>query len=309
MKGVDLNLLNALDVLLAEGSVTGAARKLGLSTSAMSRTLTRLRASTGDPLLVRAGRALVPTPHAAALRDRVHSVTNEARTVLQPAITRLDVTSLDSTFTVRAGESFMEMLSSAVVAAITKAAPYVRLRFVPKRDRDPQMLREGLIDLEIGKRATSGPEVRTQFLFRDRYVGVARIGHPLLTRSNITPKRLSGCGYVVASQAGEISLDSALEELELQRAVRVVVPGFPDAVRVASNSDLIAFVPRSGLGNALVKNQATVSGIRSFDIPVRMPDFAISAMWHPRLDADPAQRWFRQEVIAVCRLAYPERKG
>src|SRR5581483_6580875 len=177
MKGVDLNLLNALDVLLAEGSVTGAARKLGLSTSAMSRTLARLRASTGDPLLVRAGRALVPTPHATALRDRVHAVTNEARTVLQPAITRLDAASLDSTFTIRAGESFMEMLSSAVVAAVTRAAPHVRLQFVPKRDRDPQMLREGSIDLEIGKRATSGPEVRTQFLFRDRYVGIARVGH------------------------------------------------------------------------------------------------------------------------------------
>jgi DNA-binding transcriptional LysR family regulator len=308
MKSVDLNLLTALDVLLAEGSVTGAARQLGLSTSAMSRTLTRLRTSTGDPLLVRAGRRLVPTPHAAALRDRVHSVTNEARTVLRPAMTKLDVASLDSTFTVRAGESFMEMLSSAVVAVITKGAPHVRLRFVPKRDWDPHVLREGLIDLEIGKRGTSGPEVRTQFLFRDKYVGIARIGHPLLAGGNVTPKRLAAC-HVVASLVGEFSgpLDNAFEELELRQAVRVVVPGFPDAIRVAGNSDLIALVPRSSLGNALVKDQTAVLGVRSFDFPVRMPDFPISAMWHPRVDADPAQRWFREQVIAVCRLAYPER--
>jgi DNA-binding transcriptional LysR family regulator len=113
MDSVDLNLLTALDVLLTEGSVTGAARRLGLSSSAMSRTLTRLRASTGDPLLVRAGRGLVPTAHAAALRDRVHSLTNEVRTVLRPAKTHLDVASLDSTFTIRAGEWFMEMLASA----------------------------------------------------------------------------------------------------------------------------------------------------------------------------------------------------
>jgi DNA-binding transcriptional LysR family regulator len=307
MKSVDLNLLIALDVLLAEGSVTAAARQLGLSTSAMSRTLTRLRASTGDPLLVRAGRGLVPTPYAAALRDRVHSVTNEARTVLRPATTKLDMASLDSTFTVRASESFMEMLSSALVAAVTKVAPQVRLRFVPKRDRDPQVFREGLIDLEIGRRGTSGPEMRTQVLFRDRYVGVARVGHPLLIGGAVTPKRFAACNHVVASQAGGFGspLDNALEELEHRRAVHVMVPGFPDAMRVAGNSDLIALVPRSSLGNAFVKDQAAVLGVRSFDIPVRIPHFPISAMWHPRVDADPAQRWFRQQVIAVCRLAYP----
>ena len=307
MKSVDLNLLTALDVLLAEGSVTAAARQLGLSTSAMSRTLTRLRTSTGDPLLVRAGRGLVPTPYAAALRDRVHSVTNEARTVLRPAIPKLDVASLDSTFTVRARESFMEMLSSAVVASITKAAPHVRLRFVPKRDRDPHVLREGLVDLEIGRRGTTGPEVRTQFLLRDKYVGVARIGHPLLAGGNVTPKRLAACNYVVASQVGEFSdpFDNALDELELRQAVRVMVPGFPDAMRVAGNSDLIAIVPRSSLGNAFVKDLAAALGVRGFDLPIRMPDFPIYAMWHPRVDADPAQRWFRQQMIAVCRLAYP----
>jgi DNA-binding transcriptional LysR family regulator len=145
MDSVDLNLLTALDVLLTEGSVTGAARRLGLSSSAMSRTLTRLRASTGNPLLVRAGRGLVPTAHAAALRDRVHSLT-EVRTVLRPAKTHLEVASLDSTFTVRAGESVMEMLASAVIAAIIKAAPHVRIRFAPKRDMDSRLLREGLID-------------------------------------------------------------------------------------------------------------------------------------------------------------------
>jgi len=307
MKTMDLNLLTALDALLRECSVTGAARQLGLSTSAMSRTLTRLRRSTGDPLLVRAGRGLVPTPHAAALRDRVRSLTDEARIVLRPAMTNLDLASLDSTFTIRASESFMEMLSGAVVASITKAAPHVRLRFAAKPDRDPSLLRAGLIDLEIGKRAMSAPEMRTQFLFRDKYVGVARIGHPLLAGGDVTPKRYAACSHVVASQLGDFSgpVDNALEELELRRAVRVVVPGYPDAMRVAGSSDLIALVPRSSLGNALVKDRAAAAGVRSFEIPVRMPDIHISAMWHPRLDADPAQRWFREKVIAACRHAYP----
>jgi DNA-binding transcriptional LysR family regulator len=210
--------------------------------------------------------------------------------VLGPARAELDAASLDTTFTIRGGESFVEMLSSALVASLTQAAPHVRLRFVPTHDTDPYRLREGQIDLWIGRRVISGPEMRTQFLFRDRYVGVARIGHPLFTRGAKRP------GYVVSAQpleGGDPKLD-----------VRVVVPGFPDAIRVAANSDLVAVVPQSSLGNALVKDAAP-PGVRSFDLPMRIPDFPISAMWHPRLDADAAQRWFRQQVIALCKRAYP----
>ncbi len=304
---VDLNLLNALDVLLAEGSVIGAARRLGLSSSAMSRTLVRLRRATGDPLFVRAGRGLVPTPHAMALRDRVHSITLDARSVLRPSSAHLDIATLNLTFTIRAGEWFMEMLSSAIIADITKAAPHVRLRFAPKRDSDPDLLRDGFVDLEIGKRGTSAPEVRTHFLFRDRYVGVARSGHPLFAGGQVTPKRYAAWGHVVASQIAEFSgpVDAALEELQLSRAVQVVVPGFPDSVRIAASSDLIALVPRASLGNTLIKDRAVAMGIQQFEIPVRMPEILISALWHPRVDADPAQRWLRHVVISVCRSAYP----
>lgn len=111
MDTTDLNLLPALDALLAEGSVTAAARRLGLSPSAMSRTLARLRAATGDPLLVRAGRGLVPTPRAIALRTRVHAVTLEARDVLSPQEDTLDLARLVRTFTIRANEGFIGLFS------------------------------------------------------------------------------------------------------------------------------------------------------------------------------------------------------
>src|ERR1019366_6664021 len=111
MDTMDMNLLAALDALLAEASVTGAARRLGLSASAMSRTLARLRAATGDPLLVRAGRGLVPTPRAGELRDRVHQLAGDVRTVLSPDASHLDVASLERTFTIRAGEGFVELFS------------------------------------------------------------------------------------------------------------------------------------------------------------------------------------------------------
>jgi len=304
-----MNLLAALDALLAEGSVTGAARRLGLSPSAMSRTLARLRSATGDPLLVRAGRGLVPTPRAAELRDRVHELTRDVRAVLAPDQSDLDVASLERTFGIRASEGFVAALSASLVAAITKAAPRVRLRFAPKPEKDAGPLREGQIDLEIGVLGAFAPEVRTQSLFRDRFVGVARIGHPLLSGTKITPKRYAACGHVVASRKGEFigPVDDALEKLGLQRTVSVVVPGFPDAMRIARHSDLVALVPRSCLANSLTNDQAATAGLQSFELPVRTPEIVVSAMWHPRLDADPAHRWLRDTVVSVCRTAFQHR--
>ena len=309
MDTLDMNLLAALDALLTEESVTEAARRLGLSASAMSRTLTRLRAATGDPLLVRAGRRLVPTPRAIELRDRVHDLSREVRMVLRPQITHLDVASLERTFTVRASEGFVEFLAAPLVAAVMQAAPRIRLRFAPKPDKDAGPLREGLVDLEIGVLSVSAPEVRTQFLFRDGFVGVARVGHPLLSSPGVTPERYAACNHVVASRNDDFAgpVDDALQELGLSRAIRVVVPGYPDAMRIARHSDLVALVPRSCLGNRLASDHAATSGLESFDLPVPAPEIMISAMWHPRLDADPAHRWLRDTVMSVCRTAYPPR--
>ncbi|MGX1306181.1 DNA-binding transcriptional LysR family regulator [Amorphus suaedae] len=307
MTEVDLNLLVALDALLAEGSVTGAARRLGLSTSAMSRTLARLRASTGDPLLVRAGRGLVPTPRAAEMRDHVHELARDARAVLQPRVAELDLASLEMTFTVRASEAFLEFLATPVVAAVVEAAPGVRLRFAPKPNKDAAPLREGLIDLEIGVLGTAAPEIRTRFLLDDRRVGVARAGHPLLTGAGVTAERYAACGHVVASRTGDViePVDGALSALGLTRRIRVVVPGYPDAMRIARASDLVAIVPRSCLGNRLTTDHGALDGLASFDLPVPTPEFKVSAMWHPRVDADPAHRWLRDTVMSVCRTAYP----
>jgi DNA-binding transcriptional LysR family regulator len=309
MDTVDLNLLLALDALLAEGSVTGAARRLDLSNSAMSRTLTRLRSATGDPLLVRAGRGLVPTPRAAELRDQVHELARDVRTVLSPKTSHLDIASLERTFTIRANEGFIELFSAKLVAAVVEDAPGVRLRFAPKPEKDAGPLREGRIDLEIGVLGHSAPEIRTQFLFRDDFVGVARVGHRLLT-GPVTPEVYAACKHVVASRKGGFGgpVDDALAELGLSRSIVAVVPGFPDAMRIARQSDLVALVPRSSLGSASTSADASLTeGLVSFELPVRTPEIVISAMWHPRMDADPAHRWLRDTVMAVCRAAAPLR--
>jgi DNA-binding transcriptional LysR family regulator len=158
----DFNLLVILDVLLSEGSVVAAAKRLQLSPSAMSRALTRLRAATGDQLLVRAGRGLVPTPHALELRERVGLLVGDAVALLRPA-DELDLGTVDRTFTLRGSEGFVGNFGPDLIDMVETAAPNVRLRFIQKPDKDSTPLRTGLIDLETGVvESSTAPELRTQ---------------------------------------------------------------------------------------------------------------------------------------------------
>ncbi|QDL93177.1 LysR family transcriptional regulator [Paroceanicella profunda] len=310
MDSMDMNLLAAFDALLAEGSVTGAARRLGLSTSAMSRTLARLRLATGDPLLVRAGRGMVPTPRASELRDRVHELTRDVRAVLTPNVSHLDVATLQRTFAIRANEAFLEVFASAIVAAVVGVAPRVRLHFAPKPNKDAFSLRDGAIDLEIGVLGASAPEVRRRFLFRDDFIGAVRTGHPLLAWP-MTPDRYVAYGHIVASRRGAFAgpVDDALQTLGLCREVVAVVPGFPDAMRIARDTDLIALIPRSCLVNSQSNAASIGQGLAILELPVRTPEIVISAMWHPRMDSDPAHRWLRDTVMTVCNAAMPPQRG
>ncbi len=298
MAGIDLNLLTALDMLLAERSVTAAARRMGLSVSAMSRTLTRLRVATGDPLLVQAGRSLVPTPYAEQLTSRVHAAAQEARAVLAPASGNIDLLALDRTFTIRANEGFVALFAPALIVAIAGEAPHVRLRFAPKPDKAAVPLRDGAIDIEIGTMGASAPEMRSQLIFRDRFVGAARRDHPLFS-GPITAAGYAAFGHVATSRRGAWTgpVDDALHDLGLRRQVIAMVPGFLDAIAIARRSELIALVPRS----CLQSGEAATEAVRSFDLPVSTPELTVSLMWHPRLDADPAHRWLRQKLIATCR--------
>src|SRR3954467_10583554 len=149
MPAPDLNLLVTLDVLLAEGSVARAAERLRLSPSALSRALARLRATTGDPLLVRAGRGLVPTPRALELRERVRQLVRDAEEVLRPAET-LNLRQLVRTFTLRTSDGFVENFGPGLIARVGEDAPGVRLCFMQKPDKDSAPLRDGSVDLETG---------------------------------------------------------------------------------------------------------------------------------------------------------------
>jgi DNA-binding transcriptional LysR family regulator len=294
MSTPDLNLLVTLDVLLTEGSVARAARRLRLSPSAMSRALARLRETTGDPLLVRAGRGLVPTPRALELREQVGRIVEDAEAVLRPA-KALDLDRLVRTFTLRTSEGFVENFGPQLIERLHRQAPGVRLRFMQKPDKDSAPLRDGTVDLETGvvDKAT-GPEVRTQALFRDRFIGVVRMGHPLC-QGEMTPSRYTAGRHISVSRRGRDKglIDDALAVLGLERRIVTIVGGFSTALALARASDLIASVPER-------HTEALRVGMHSFPLPVSTPDITVSLLWHPRMDADPAHRWLRACVRYAC---------
>lgn len=290
----DLNLLVALDVLLAEGSVARAAQRLRLSPSAMSRTLARLRETTGDPLLVRAGRGLVPTPRALELRERVSQLVQGGEAVLRPA-EMLNLKKLSRSFTLRTSEGFVENFGPALIARVGKEAPGVQLRFLQKPNRESTLLRDGTVDLETGVVGEiTGPEVRAQALFRDRFIGVVRKGHAL-SKGKITPARYAAGKHINVSRRGTDKgpIDEALKPLGLARDIVTVVGGFATALALARASDLIASIPERHTGNLR-------AGMHSFALPVVLTEITVSLLWHPRLDADPAHRWLRGVVRDVC---------
>ncbi len=294
MPAPDLNLLVTLDILLEEGSVARAARRLRLSPSAMSRALARLRQVTGDPLLVRAGRGLVPTPRALELRRRVGPLVQESQALLRPA-QALDLASVTRTFTLRTSDGFVESFGPGVLARIAREAPGIRLNFLQKPDKDSAPLRAGRIDLETAVLEPSmGPELRSQALFRDRLVGALRASHPL-AGARISARAYAEARHVIVSRSGfdEDAVERPFLPAGLARRVGCAVGGFAAALALARNADLVATVPER-------HTAALRDGMVTFPLPVPASGFTVSMVWHPRLDADPVHRWLRACLHAVC---------
>jgi DNA-binding transcriptional LysR family regulator len=260
----------------------------------MSRALARLRKTTGDPLLVRAGRGLVPTRRALELREQVRQLVQDGEAALRP-VGKLDLSQLVRTFTLRTSEGFVENFGPGLIVRVSREAPGVRLRFLQKTNKDSTLLRDGVVDLEtgvVGK--TTDPEVRAQSLFRDRFIGVVRIGHPL-SQGEITPTRYAAGKHILVSRRGldRGPIDDALEASGLEREIVTIVGGFSTALALARDSDLIASVPERHTGKLR-------AGMHSFPLPVSIPEITVSLLWHPRMDADPAHRWLRRRVRDAC---------
>lgn len=292
----DLNLLVALNVLLEEGSVVGAARRMHLSAPAMSRTLARIREAVGDPIMVRAGRNLVPTPRALELREQVKTLVEHA-TELFNARETLDLRNLERCFVLRSNNVLVGGFSARMLAALDAEAPRCTLRMAPEADFDDEALRQNRIDLYIGASSALEPEIRTQTLFTTNFVGLARRDHPIFDEE-ITPARFAAYPQISVSRRGRAQgpIDDALGELGLRRDIRLITPTFHSSIFALLETDLLLPIAEHSLWRL---NRLGLA-LRQFAIPLPLKSVVVIQAWHPRFDNDPAHRWLRQTVKRIC---------
>ncbi len=293
----DMNLLVALDALLDEGSVVGAAQRMNLSPAAMSRTLSRIREALGDPILVRAGRGLVPTPRALALQEQVRTLVEQAGQVFRGG-DEVDLPSLDRAFNIRTNDLFIALYGAQLLRMMHEQAPRTVLRFVPESGGDDDIvLRDGRTDLIISSSIDLGPEIKVQSLFHTIYVGLARRDHPIFD-DEITPERFAAYPQISVSRRGRANgpIDVELANFKVQRRVALITPSFHSAMFSLPASDLILPMP------ANILNSVARLGLplRSFEIPLPMERVTVMQAWHPRFHNDPAHRWLRQTLKTCC---------
>ncbi|GAA2211213.1 LysR family transcriptional regulator [Nonomuraea monospora] len=290
-----LDLLIALDALLEEGSVSAAARRLHLSEPAMSRTLGRIRKAMGDPVLVRSGRQMVPTPRALAVQSEVRTLVEAARKVFTPP-GEPDPATLERRFVILASDAVITAVSVPLLTEVSRSAPGVRLHFIPEGHGDEQALRDGSADLEVTVIEDPAPEIRTEPLTTDRAIGVVRPGHPILDGGPVTAARFAAYEHVIATRRGRTSgpVDALLSAQGLTRRVAGSVPTFGAMLLAVRASGLVGMTPQ-----ALTRPMYEALGLVTFALPFELPEMTISQAWHARYDADPAHAWLRERVRAA----------
>ncbi|MFF4472130.1 LysR family transcriptional regulator [Streptomyces sp. NPDC001599] len=299
---IDANLAVALDALLAEQSVTRAAARMRTSPAAMSRTLGRLRRILQDPLLVRAGQTMVPTPRALALRDEAATVVHRLGALLSPA-TGVDPAALRGTLSLQAADLVGAALAAGLLTLAGQEAPGISLRFRAEELEAGPALRDGRVDLEVGAIDHVDPETRVEELVTLRMTAAVRPGHPL-TEGPLTAARFAAAEHVAVSRRGRFDgpVDAALAEHGLSRRVAVVLPGHLAALSLAARTDVVALVPAAPDGDSSpgpLTEQASVLGLRLLDIPLPLPPVTIGMAWHPRHTSDGAHHWLRTAVRRV----------
>ena len=292
----DLNLLVAFDALWTERHVTRAARRIGLTQSAMSHALGRLRAQFEDPLFRRTARGLVPTARAHGLAPAV----TEALALVRRAVDReprFEPASLQRTFTIGTSDYGELVILPELMARLRRQAPGVQLVVRPIAVRGERELLSGAHDLILGVPPPQAEDVRSEVLFQDRFVSLLRARHPAARRT-LTLERFVALPHVLISPQGEGDsvVDVALRAHKRQRRIVLRVPNFLAAPLVIAATDAIVTLPER-VGRAVATQHHLV--VRT--PPLSLPGFAFSSFWHARVDGDVAHQWLRELIWAVAR--------
>jgi len=290
LAGIDLNLLVALAVLLDEGSVTRAAVRLGRTQSAVSHALDRLRSQLGDPLFVRSGQRMLPTPRAEALRAPVAEVT--ARLVeLLSAAPAFDPTKAERRFTITASDYLQVVLVPALVQRLRTAAPRSTLAVVGPKRGLPERMSRGDFDFALAVYLDDSTSMYSQKLFTDRFVCLVDEDHPNV-RKKLDRAAFLRLPHALVSPLGGATgyVDRELARAGESRHVAVILPDFMVAPRALRGTDLVLTLPER------VARLFVEHGLRMVDPPLPLPTLTGHLVWHERLSRDPGSQWFRKLV-------------
>lgn len=297
LSAVDLNLLTALELLLEERSVRGAARRANVSPSAMSHTLGRLRDLLGDEVLVRAGRRMVPTPRAEAVALPLEALLAQARRILAEGRT-FDPARSRRRFRIVCTDHVSTVLLEPAEAILRAEAPRLDMIVAPLVPESMEDLRRGHIDAAIGIFPDAPAETRMRRLFTDRFVTVCRAGHPRLGRATeLTLEDYLAESHVLVAPRGtpEGLVDRVLAERGLSRRVARAYPVFLAAMWHLLGSDGVLTVSAR-----LVQAVHPRIPVRVFSPPLPLDPYAIALVWHPRVDKAPEDAWFRSVLVRAA---------
>lgn len=299
LSNFNLNLLLALDGLLSQRSVTAAAKRVRVTPSAMSHSLSELRHLLGDPLLVRSGRGMVLTPRAEALVGPLHTLLMDAERLLGGGGPTFDPATTARRFVIAATDFLATVLMPALLETAAREAPGTSLEIVPSSRRgNAWLLETGDVDLAIGAIVDEAPGIRRMDLLTEGFACAARKGHPridgaLALDSYVqTPHLLITLG----DDAGPTWVDQALTKLGKKRHVAARVRYFMAAPLIVARSDLLLTAP-----SMLIRYFAELVPLQVLRPPIDLPTYPEEAYWHQRFDEDPAHTWLRNLVKKTAR--------
>jgi len=289
---IDLNLLLVLDTVLSERSVVRAAQRLHVTSSAVSNSLARLRSLLGDPLVIRSGRGIIPTPHAASLAPSLKRALSELESVVQKDT--FNPLSTTRQFTLALADATQMARFPELVKLIAKEMPHAQLRAV---GIDTYISSGGLTGMEIDAALVAqeqeAPGIHMKALYKEGSVLAARVGNRR-AGGRITKAQLAELQHVdvqVAPGRGYRELAQTYVRLGIERKIAVTVPSFITAAAIIAKTDFVATIPES-----LMEFLGERFGLRVIAGPVPKIVTPIKLVWHERTDNDPAMRAFREVV-------------
>ena len=293
---LDAGLLQLLVAVLDSGSITAAAQRLGVTQSAVSHLLNKLRGITGDPLFVKSGRGVVATARAEALGVQARELLRDLERFARSG--NFEPARWQSTFTVAANDFQRDLLLPGLVARLRERAPGVVLRIVPSGVPELETLRADAYQLIISPRPPDGTDIMQRRLFQDRY----RVFYDADCRD--APK--SRADYLAADHATvvyeprrSLDLDRHLAAHGFARRFRVTVPGFSALPAFIRGTDLLATAP--GL-----LARRTMTGLSQCRPPVPCLDLSMYMIWHARYNQDRAHSWLRGELLDCVPAVLPD---